>query len=455
MKRLALLLLIHLLPTGAATAQSPSAAGDSMDVFVTAYMQEHRVPGIAVAILEGGRLVKARGYGLANVEHSVPVTAETIFQSGSLGKQFTAAAVLLLAEDGLLSLDDAITRHLPEAPASWDRVTVRHLLNHTGGLRAYDDGLDLRRDYTEQELIRGAAERPVVFDPGTAWSYSNTGYMVLGALVSRLTGAHWSEFLRERVFLPAGMETARVISEAEIVPHRSAGYRLEEGRLLNQEWVSPTMLSTGDGALYFSILDLVKWDQALHTDAVLSAESRHAMWQPTRLSDGTEVGYGFGWDVIGSPAVHHVGHGGAWQGFKTYILRYADPAVTVAVLTNAAQANPQALAYGIAAAYRPELVTPLPEPRPLTPDLASGYAGSYLLPAGDTVRVERGEEGLVLRMPWGPIPLEFLGNDVFRLAERSQHWYDRVLRFERRDDEVVEAWLGPLGASHVRIRRVM
>lgn len=333
-------------------------------------------------------------------------------------------------------------------------MTIRHLLNHTGGLAAYDEGLDLRRDYTEEELVRDAGERPAVFEPGTAWSYSNTGYMVLGALVSRLTGAHWSEFLRERVFLPAGMETARVISEAEIVPHRSSGYRLEEGWLLNQEWVSPTMLSTGDGALYFSILDLVKWDQALHTDVVLSAESRRAMWEPTRLADGPEVGYGFGWEVIRSPAVAHVGHGGAWQGFKTYILRYVDPVVTVAVLTNAAHANPQALAYEIAAAYRPELTTPLPEPRRLAPELASDYTGIYLLPAGDTARVEVGAEGLLLRVPWGAIPLAFIGDDAFRLAERSQHWYERLLRFARRDGEVVEAWLGPPGASHVRIRRV-
>jgi CubicO group peptidase (beta-lactamase class C family) len=275
-------------PYGAA-AQSPPAGRDSADAFITGYMEEHRVPGIAAAIVADGLLEKTRGYGLANVEHSVPVTAETIFQSGSLGKQFTAAAVLLLAEDGRLSLDDPITDHLREAPASWDAVTIRHLLTHTAGLPDYEDWLDFRRDYEEEELVRGIGERPRVFEPGTAWSYSNSGYLVLGALVSRLSGAHWSEVLQERVFAPAGMETARVISEAEIVPHRSSGYRMEGGRLLNQESVSPTLLSTGDGALYFTILDLVKWDQALRSGAILSAASRRAMWQPTRLTDGAEV----------------------------------------------------------------------------------------------------------------------------------------------------------------------
>jgi CubicO group peptidase (beta-lactamase class C family) len=211
MRRIALLFIALLLTTGTATAQL-STARDTVDSFVNAYMEEHRVPGIAVAILEEGRLVKARGYGLANVEHSVPVTAETIFESGSIGKQFTAAAVLLLVEDGRLSLDDPITRHLQEAPASWDAVTIRHLLTHTGGLAEWFDSarVDKRRDYTEEELIRIIEDQPLLFGPGTEWSYCNSCYMVLGVLVSRLTGAHWSEFLRERVFLPVGMETARL-----------------------------------------------------------------------------------------------------------------------------------------------------------------------------------------------------------------------------------------------------
>lgn len=428
---------------------------DTVDSFINTYIAEHRVPGVAVAIIEDGRLMKARGYGLANVEHSVPVTAETIFQSGSLGKQFTATAVLLLAEDGLLSLDDPITRHLEEAPASWGAVTVRHLLNHTGGLAAYDDIVDWRRDYTEEELIRSIEDQPLLFEPGTELSYSNSGYMILGALISRITGAHWSEFMRDRVFLPAGMETARMISEAEIVPHRASGYRLEEGRLLNQEWVSPAMLSTGDGALYFSILDLVKWDQALRSDAILSDDSRRAMWKTTRLSDGAEVGYGFGWDVVGPPAVPHVGHGGGLQGFRTFIIRYVDPLITVAVLANGAQTNPHALAYGIAVAYNAELATILPDHQPLAPEMVSGFTGTYVMSDGDSVRLEMKDEELLLHLPWGnPTSLRFLGDDLFLLAEPSQYWYSHLLHFSRRNGEVVEAWLGQPGAYQDRLRRV-
>jgi CubicO group peptidase (beta-lactamase class C family) len=433
-----------------ASAQQPGAARDSVDARVMAFMAERQIPGAAVAILEDGRLVKARGYGLADVEHSVPATAETLFQSGSLGKQFTAAAVLLLAEEGRLSLDDPITHHLADAPATWGTITIHHLLSHTGGLGGYERRVDLRRDYSEEELVREIAAAPLEFEPGSEWSYSNSGYLVLGAIVSHVTGAHWGEYLKNRVFEPAGMETAQVISEADIVPHRASGYRLEDGELKNQEWVSPSFLSTGDGALYVSILDLARWDQALRRGAVLSPDSRRAMWTPTRLADGAIVGYGFGWGVAGPPARPHVGHGGAWQGFKAYILRYDDPAVTVALLTNGAQADPHVMTYAIAAAYRPELAQPTPGIQPLSDAALAMYAGSYRLPSGDTVHV-RVEDHVLMVEGLGRRPVRFepIGDDVF---VRSSP--DERLRFVRGAAGFEQAWLGAPGAPVLRLRRI-
>src|SRR6185312_12079314 len=163
------------------------------------------------------------------------------------------------------SLDDSITHYFPKPPRAWRGITIRHLLTHTSGIPDYADStLDLRRDYTEDQLVRLAAKMPLKFRPGERWSYSNTGYLLLGILIHRVTGAFYGEFLRDRIFAPAGMTTTRIISEADIVPNRSAGYRLEDGKLQNQEWVSPSLNTTADGSLYFSVRDLSRWAIALN-----------------------------------------------------------------------------------------------------------------------------------------------------------------------------------------------
>ena len=235
---------------------------DRVDEFVRAEMARQKIPGVAVAIVQKGKVVKAQGYGLANVEHQVPVRPETIFQSGSLGKQFTAAAVLSLVEEGKIALDDPVAKYLPDAPPAFRPISVRHLLTHTSGIPDYTDGtFDLRRDLTEEDLARMAFRLNLEFAPGTRWNYSNTGYVLLGIIVRKASGRFYGDVLRERVFVPLGMKTTRVISEEDIVPHRAAGYRLVKGELKNQEWVAPSLNTTADGALYFSVLDLVAWDR--------------------------------------------------------------------------------------------------------------------------------------------------------------------------------------------------
>jgi CubicO group peptidase (beta-lactamase class C family) len=231
--------LLTLLLLGAlATALTRAQAPDPIDTIVREAMEAERIPGLALAVIRGGQVLKAQGYGLANLEHDIPVTDRTIFQSGSIGKQFTAAAIVLLADDGRLTLDDRVTRFYPEAPEAWRAITIRHLLTHTSGIPNYTAGLvDYRRDYTEDDLATLAFDLPLDFAPGAEWRYSNTGYVLLGAIIGKLTGAHYGEFLRERIFEPAGMTTARIISEADLVPHRAAGYRLVDGRWQNQAWV--------------------------------------------------------------------------------------------------------------------------------------------------------------------------------------------------------------------------
>jgi len=337
----------------AAMAQTASSHSDPVDEYVRAEMQKQHIPGLSLLVARDGQIVRAQGYGLANVELQVPVKPETIFQSGSVGKQFTATAVMMLVEEGKIKLDDPITTYLKDAPSSWKQVTIRELLSHTGGFTDYPDNFDFRKDYTEAQLLKIVERIPLAFAPGTKWSYSNLGYLTLGILIHRVTGKFYGDFLQERIFQPLGMSTTRIISEADIVPNRAAGYRLVKGELKNQEWVSPTVNTTADGALYFSILDLAKWDAALYTEKLLKRSSLEQMWTPAKLVNGqpNSDGYGFGW-VIETKDGHRVlDHGGAWQGFVTHISRYVDDRLTVVVLTNLAEASPGLICDQVAKMY--------------------------------------------------------------------------------------------------------
>jgi N-acyl-D-amino-acid deacylase len=329
---------------------------DPVDQIVRTQMTAQRIPGVAVAVVRRGEVVKSQGYGLANVEHNVPVTDETIFQTGSLGKQFTATAIMLLVEEGKLALADPLSKFYPDGPAAWRQITVRHLLTHTSGIPDYTDGkVDNRRDYTEDDLARLAYEMPLDFAPGEQWKYSNTAYVLLGAIVRKASGLFYGDLLRDRVFTPLGMTTARVISEADIVPHRAAGYRLATGALKNQEWVSPALNTTADGSLYVSLRDLIAWDRGLQARAVLKPESWRAIFEPVRLNSGRRHPYGFGWDVTRLAGQDVTRHGGAWQGFKTYIARYLGDDLTVIALANLAQSQPERIVNDIAAHYIPKL----------------------------------------------------------------------------------------------------
>jgi CubicO group peptidase (beta-lactamase class C family) len=332
-----------------------------VDDYVKAEMQRQRIPGLSLAVIKDGQIVLAKGYGLANVEHQVPAKPETIFQSGSMGKQFTATAVMMLMEEGKLSLGDKITKYFTDAPASWQNITVRHLLTHTSGTTDYPNDFDFRRDYTEDELFKRAAAIPLAFQPGEKWSYSNLGYVMLGILIHKVSGKFYGDFLQERVFHPLGMTTARIISEADIVPNRAAGYRLVKGELKNQDWVSPTLNTTADGALYLTVYDMAKWDAALYTEKLLKRSSLQQMWTPVKLNSGKTQDYGFGWGFGEVNGHHIIEHGGAWQGFKSHIARYVDEKLTVVVFANLAQANPGKIAHGVAAIYNPELAPPRPK----------------------------------------------------------------------------------------------
>jgi len=333
---------------------------DSVDAFVLTEMANRRIPGLALAVIQNGALVKVKGYGLANIELNVPVTPQTVFQSGSVGKQFTATAVMQLVEEGKLRLDDQLTKYFPQSPDSWRDITIRHLLSHTSGIPDWETDsavINLRNDYTEGQLLHKAMSLRLDFQPGERWSYSNTGYIVLGILIHEVAGKFYGDVLRERVFRPLAMEAARIISEADIVLNRAAGYRLVDGEVKNQEWVSPSLNTTADGSLYLSILDLVKWDASLNTEKVLKKSSLEQMWTPVRLKGDSLHPYGFGWDLSSVNGRKARRHSGSWQGFNSYIARFVDDKLTVIVLVNRDRANPSRIAHGVAGFYAPVLAS--------------------------------------------------------------------------------------------------
>jgi CubicO group peptidase (beta-lactamase class C family) len=347
----------------ATTAPAQDRTRERIDSVVRAEMLRQKIPGVAVAVVKNGEVFSAKGYGEANVEHHVPVSAETVFQSGSVGKQFTSAAVMLLVQDGKIALSDSITKYFPDAPASWRGISVRHLLTHTSGIPDYTtDAMDYRRDYTEDELEKLAFALTPEFPPGARWNYSNTGYVLLGIIIHKASGQFYGDVLRDRVFTPLGMRTARIISEEDIVPNRAAGYRLVKGRLRNQEWVAPKLNTTADGSLYLSLQDYIAWDRGLRAKALLAPASWATIYDPVRLTSGNPYPYGFGWSidsVAGSPRIHH---GGAWQGFQTYISRYLGDDLTIVALANLSGSQPVAIVDGIAAIFDPALVAKAPAP---------------------------------------------------------------------------------------------
>jgi len=266
-------------------------------------MRRQHIPGISLAVVKNGKPLYVKSYGVATLELKVPTTPQTVYQIGSIGKQFTAVAVMMLAGEHKLDLDDPLSKYLPEVPPGWGKVTLRLMLNHQAGIPQFTTPdrqlLDLVHDYTDLELIQLASGQPLDFEPGTDVSYSDTGYVLLGFVINRVAGMFYGDFLQQRVFEPLGMRQTRIISDRDIVPNRASGYeKAESGALYNQTYVSPALNRTADGSLYSTVLDLIKWDRALYGDALLPRTTLDRMWRidPHRNGQRPLYHFGYGWE---------------------------------------------------------------------------------------------------------------------------------------------------------------
>jgi CubicO group peptidase (beta-lactamase class C family) len=388
------LILAALLPA-AARAQSPAAPAipDSVRVAanrVFAAWTATDGPGCAVEVARDGRVVHQNGYGMANLETGTPITPASVFHLASVSKQFTAAAVLLLARDGKLSLDDDVRKHLPELPDYGHRITIRHLLMHTSGLRDQWDLLAMARGRFEENRITEADVLEIVarqkalnYVPGAEYLYSNTGYTLAGTIVRRVSGKSLRDFAEERIFRPLGMTRTQFQDDyTRVIANRAAGYaRRPTGR-----WhVSlPNYDTYGATSLFSDVGDLLRW-QANFTKPVVGDSAMFAEMTALRpLANGDTSAYGLGLIAERHRGARVVSHGGADAGYRTWLGRFPDHDLDVVVLCNASTSNPAALARAVADVFLPPTLAaaalPMPPAVSVTPAQLQAAAGAYVNP---------------------------------------------------------------------------
>jgi CubicO group peptidase (beta-lactamase class C family) len=326
----------------------PVTRQSQIDALLRAY--DGPVPGASVLVVRDGNPLECLSFGLANLEQQIAVAPSSNFRLASLSKAFTAAAILLLVDDGLLTLDDAVRKWLPQLPESAGLVKIRHLLTHTGGLIDYEDAMPpgLTRQLNGRNVLEiVAGHGAVYFPPGKGYRYSNSGYALLALIVEAASGQRFAAFLYEHIFLPLGMLNTVAHEEGiSTVANRAFGYSKEQGSWTRADQ-SLTSAVLGDGGIYSSIEDLARWDAALYDDRLLSETSRTLAFTAATPTDDPAVEYGMGWRITGET----VWHSGETMGFRNVIVRYPRQHLTVLLLTNRNYPEPYPLALRIAGMF--------------------------------------------------------------------------------------------------------
>jgi len=347
-------------PSPAAAVARVTVAEDeglksALDQFAAELLASRKTAGLAVGVMRDGQVTLVQGYGFADLENGIRVDDRTVFRIGSVTKQFTAAAILLLAQQGRLTIDDPVTKYLPDVPGG-EAVTLRHLLNHTSGIRNYTgDGFfreAARREWSTDHIVDHIAKQKPLYDfqPGAAWSYSNSGYMLLGAVVEKVSGQRFDQFLHQNITEPLGLADTRMDDLAEILPNRASGYSRSEqaaNGLVNAAFISMSAAGAA-GALRSTPSDLLKWQHALFSGKVLRPDMLAEMVKPSVLADGrlsslgrvsqqgpqTPPEYGLGIAVEAKDGRRMIGHGGSINGFNAWLQTFPDERLSIVLLTN-------------------------------------------------------------------------------------------------------------------------
>lgn len=421
MRCLALALVLFATPAIAQSLPPVAEARRVADSLIAAYMATSNSPSVAVAVVRGSDTIAFVARGMADLEMGIAATPMHRYRIGSVTKQFTAAAVLQLAEQGKLGLDDAIGTHLPQLPSAWHAVTVRQLLNHTSGLKSYTNlGPAWVRRWGEEmspdSLVAMTAALPFEFAPGTGWNYNNTGYVLLGMLIEKHAGRSWGEDLRERFVVPLGLSSTGECLNAPVIPLRVRGYAREQNAWVNAPYLAMSQPYAA-GAMCSTIGDLVTWNRALHGGKVLTPAMYAGMTTPTGSAATAPLRYGFG---IATELFHGatmLTHGGGINGFITANAYIPEHALSVTVLTNSGSARPDPLLRNLA---RAAIGVPTEGPAkvvPLAAEWRDRYVGTYLMTLGAeqrTFTVAAAGDGLTGQMQGQPpTPMLHLGNHVF------------------------------------------
>jgi CubicO group peptidase (beta-lactamase class C family) len=391
---------LFLLMSVVAVAQDTAA---KLDTYLRAATAQKLFTG-TVLVAQKGEIILKKGYALADIELDVPNSPQTKFRLGSITKQFTSASILLLQEQGKLSVTDSICKYVTDCPAAWQTVTLHHLLSHTGGVPNFTSFPDYLKTMTQPatvlSLVMRFKDMPLAFNPGEKFSYSNSGYILLGLVIEKVAGKSYADFVNEKIFTPLKMKNSGYDRADVILKDRASGYSMQKGDFANAAYLDMTIPHAA-GALYSTVDDLYIWDQALYGDGLLSAKSREAMH--TAVLNG----YAYGWGVSTQFNRRNIAHGGGINGFATYISRYPDEKVTIIVLSNLEQANASRIARDLGAVVFGE---PYEIPRQrvavkIDPRIYDAYIGRYQLAPNVTITISRDGERLMTQLT-GQQPIE-------------------------------------------------
>jgi CubicO group peptidase (beta-lactamase class C family) len=359
-------------------ASIPTRA-DNIDYYVLARMRQLHIPGLSLAIVRAGGITKSQGYGFANLELSAHATKETVYEIGSNTKQFTAAAIMMLVQDGKIHLEDRITEYFPDAPEGWRDITIRNLLTHTSGIQnhvavphwmdIFKTDLAIETSPPRDELLKMFFKLPLEFQPDETWAYDNTGYYLLGIIIEKASGKPYWQFLDERIFKPLGMGATRNTDPQPIVPNRASGYEWKNDHFENRPVLLPAIAFSA-GSLLSTAEDMAKWDAALYSEKLLKKSSLDQIWT-TAVTDDKAVmpfNYGFGWFLESYHGHHLVQHSGGTLGFSSVIYRFIDDKLTIIILTNRGDRILDQLAIDLAGICLPALKRPegKPDPNPMS-----------------------------------------------------------------------------------------
>ena len=361
-----------------ATAEQDLAS--RIDASIAPYFKAD-APGATVIVVKDGKSVLRKAYGMADTAKGVSMRPEMALRLGSITKQFTSTAILMLLDEGKLSLDDDITKHLPDYPAKGKKITIEHLLTHTSGIVSYTSKPNyvatMAKDLTVAQMIDGFKNDPLEFEPGTKFNYNNSGYFLLGAIIEKVSGLTYANFLEQRIFTPLGMKDTAYEGARRSSAPRAAGYSAQEQGFAPAQPLSMSQPYAA-GSLVSTVDDLAKWDAAISAGKLLKPASWKLAFTPYKLSPEKSTDYGYGWSVGTLQGTPVVDHGGGINGFRTYALRLPEQKIFVAVLANAdsGNANPEMLAKKAAALA---MGKPFVEPKEIALDAKSidAFTGTY------------------------------------------------------------------------------